>query len=178
MNKEEILKVIDKGLESLLKEPNEIQRAFESGCRYTMNVFQSANKYWEKVEQENQELKDSIKLIMEMACEIEHNIDKYEEIGLENHFELAQKKAWELKDYLYNLLKGDKERNKNIGDMTNNELKDFIIELQEENSRYERRIYKAVEYIEEHTENIDRGNYYEDYVETYDVLEILKGDKE
>ena len=28
--------------------------------------------------------------------------------------------------------------NKNIGDMTESELKDFIIELQEENSRYER----------------------------------------
>ena len=45
--------------------------------------------------------------------------------------------------------------NKNIGDMTESELKDFIIELQEENSRYERLnqkykevIEKAIEYIE------------------------------
>ena len=45
--------------------------------------------------------------------------------------------------------------NKNIGDMTESELKDFIIELQEENSRYERInkkykevIEKAIEYIE------------------------------
>ena len=45
--------------------------------------------------------------------------------------------------------------NKKIGDMTKNELKDFIIELQEENSRYERInqkykevIDKAIEYIE------------------------------
>ena len=44
--------------------------------------------------------------------------------------------------------------NKNIGDMTESELKDFIIELQEENSRYERInqkykevIDKAIEYI-------------------------------
>ena len=44
--------------------------------------------------------------------------------------------------------------NKNIGDMTESELKDFIIELQEENSRYERInekyqevIEKAIEYI-------------------------------
>lgn len=29
--------------------------------------------------------------------------------------------------------------NKNIGDMTNSELIDFIIDLQEENSRYERK---------------------------------------
>ena len=45
--------------------------------------------------------------------------------------------------------------NKKIGDMTKSELKDFIIELQEENSRYERInkkykevIDKAIEYIE------------------------------
>ena len=45
--------------------------------------------------------------------------------------------------------------NKKIGDMTKSELKDFIIELQEENSRYERinKKYKevfdkAIEYIE------------------------------
>lgn len=36
--------------------------------------------------------------------------------------------------------------NKNIGDMTKSELKDFIIELQEENSKYERinKKYKEV----------------------------------
>lgn len=37
--------------------------------------------------------------------------------------------------------------NKNIGDMSTDELKDFIIELEEENSRYERIIDKALEYI-------------------------------
>lgn len=31
---------------------------------------------------------------------------------------------------------------KNIGDMTNSELKDFVIELQEENSRFEKKIRK------------------------------------
>ena len=48
--------------------------------------------------------------------------------------------------------------NKNIGDMTESELKDFIIELQEENSRYERInkkykevIEKAIEYIKDFT---------------------------
>ena len=48
--------------------------------------------------------------------------------------------------------------NKNIGDMTESELKDFIIELQEENSRYERInkkykevIDKAIEYIKDFT---------------------------
>ena len=46
--------------------------------------------------------------------------------------------------------------NKNIGDMTESELKDFIIELQEENSRYERinqkykeAIDKAIEYMKD-----------------------------
>lgn len=40
-----------------------------------------------------------------------------------------------------------KAMNKNIGDMTIDELKDFIIELQEENGRYERIIDKAIAYI-------------------------------
>lgn len=46
--------------------------------------------------------------------------------------------------------------NKNIGEMTESELKDFIIELQEENSRYERKnqkykevIDKAIEYMKD-----------------------------
>ena len=48
------------------------------------------------------------------------------------------------------------------------------LELQELKDR----IDKAVEYIEKHTENIDRGKYYEDYAETYYLLKILKGDKQ
>lgn len=40
---------------------------------------------------------------------------------------------------------------------------------------YKQRNEKAIEYIENHTENIDRGRYYEDYVETYDLLNILQG---
>lgn len=43
---------------------------------------------------------------------------------------------------------------------------------------YKSRNEKAVEYIENHTENIDRGTYYEDYVETYDLLNILQGGDE
>ena len=38
--------------------------------------------------------------------------------------------------------------NKNIGDMTESELKDFIVELQEENSRYEGINKKYKEVIE------------------------------
>ena len=45
--------------------------------------------------------------------------------------------------------------NKNIGDMTESELKDFIIELQEENSRYERINQKYKEVIEKALDFID-----------------------
>ena len=40
--------------------------------------------------------------------------------------------------------------NKNIGDMSESELKDFIIELQEENSRYEKQNKKLKEINAEH----------------------------
>ena len=52
--------------------------------------------------------------------------------------------------------------NKNIGDMTESELKDFIIELQEENSRYERINQKYKEVIEKAIDFIDM-HMYEDY---------------
>lgn len=53
--------------------------------------------------------------------------------------------------------------NKNIGDMTESELKDFIIELQEENSRYERKNKKYKEVIDKIKEliidNIEETTY-------------------
>lgn len=52
--------------------------------------------------------------------------------------------------------------NKNIGDMTESELKDFIIELQEENSRYERINQKYKEVIEKAIKFID-DYMYDDY---------------
>ena len=67
--------------------------------------------------------------------------------------------------------------NKNIGDMSESELKDFIIELQEENSRYERINQKYKEVIDKAIEYIDM-HMYEDYcyVGSEDRLkEILKG---
>ena len=66
--------------------------------------------------------------------------------------------------------------NKNIGDMTESELKDFIIELQEENSRYERLNQKYQEVIDKAINFIDM-HMYEDYcyVGSEDRLkEILK----
>lgn len=49
--------------------------------------------------------------------------------------------------------------NKNIGDMTESELKDFIIKLQEENSRYERINQKYKEVIDEAIEYIEDTYY-------------------
>ena len=75
--------------------------------------------------------------------------------------------------------------NKCIGQMTKEELKDFIIELDEYNARLERKINKAIEYIEskekeEHINDYDE-HYMDDYLDDYDehLLDILKeSDKE
>ena len=80
--------------------------------------------------------------------------------------------------------------NKKIGDMTESELKDFIIELQEENSRYERInqkykevIDKAIEYINDNltiSSILDGKKYYTinnysfDYKELLDILKEVK----
>ena len=70
--------------------------------------------------------------------------------------------------------------NKNIGDMTESELKDFIIELQEENSRYERINQKYKEVIEkaiEYMKNNATSNYFDKEKNMFrreeDLLEIL-----
>ena len=47
--------------------------------------------------------------------------------------------------------------NKNIGDMTESELKDFIVELQEENSRYERINQKYKEVIDKAIKLIEKA---------------------
>ena len=73
--------------------------------------------------------------------------------------------------------------NKNIGDMTKSELKDFIIELQEENSRYERINKKYKEVIDKAVEELKKGLheldtrrreevYAEEYIE--ESIDILK----
>lgn len=78
--------------------------------------------------------------------------------------------------------------NKKIGDMTESELKDFIIELQEENSRYEKInqkykevIEKVIKYINDNliiSSILDGKKYYtiNDYSFDYkELLNILKG---
>lgn len=46
-------------------------------------------------------------------------------------------------------------------------------DLENENQQLKKQKDDVVEYIKSHTENIDRGRYYEDYVETYDLLRML-----
>ena len=70
--------------------------------------------------------------------------------------------------------------NKKIGDMTKSELKDFIIELQEENSRYERINQKYKEVIDEAIEWVKSwthgaNDWFEEDSKPSELLDILKG---
>lgn len=59
--------------------------------------------------------------------------------------------------------------NKNIGDMTESMLKDLIIELQEENSRYERENQKYKKVINKINQLIKK-NYYSETDDYYDYF--------
>ena len=65
--------------------------------------------------------------------------------------------------------------NKKIGDMTESELKDFIIELQEENSRYKRINQKYKEVIDKVIKLIE-DTYYSKNTTNIDSI-ILSSDK-
>lgn len=58
------------------------------------------------IEQLQQEL---TKILQEVGI-IQHNLEKYEEIGTWEHFDYALHKSWELHNYLFNLINGDKEK--------------------------------------------------------------------
>ena len=62
--------------------------------------------------------------------------------------------------------------NKNIGDMTESELKDFIIELQEENSRYERINQKYKEVIDKAIKCIDYNTKHRNGADIYQFVDI------
>ena len=65
--------------------------------------------------------------------------------------------------------------NKNIGDMTESELKDFIVELQEENSRYERINQKYKEVIDKAIKLIEKTKERRYLLlQEMEVLDILK----
>ena len=66
--------------------------------------------------------------------------------------------------------------NKNIGDMAENELKDFIVELQEENSRYERRIEKLENQKEQFMKKIIGTKFYSG-IEILKIIEELGWNK-
>lgn len=61
-----------------------------------------------ELQQENKQLKDNMKEVLDMVSTIEHNLEKYEEIGLD-HFDYAIKKVWELKSYVIDILEGNNE---------------------------------------------------------------------
>ena len=63
--------------------------------------------------------------------------------------------------------------NKNIGDMSESELKDFIIELTEENSRYERKNQKYKEVIDRAIKRLEKGIFIIPN-DTNELLDILK----
>ena len=65
-----------------------------SGLTIT-NAFVEKEDLQQKVEQ----LENIIKEALDLVCCIEHNLDKYEEIGLD-HLEYARNKVEELKEYL------------------------------------------------------------------------------
>ena len=65
--------------------------------------------------------------------------------------------------------------NKNVGDMTESELKDFIVELQQENEQLRERINKSIEYMK----NNATSNYFDKEKNMFrreeDLLKILRG---
>ena len=65
--------------------------------------------------------------------------------------------------------------NKNIGDMSISELEDFIIELQEENSRYERKIEKLEDNWDKLKEYIENNDYYFEKADLQMVSNRLNG---
>ena len=62
--------------------------------------------------------------------------------------------------------------NKNIGDMTESELKDFIIELQEENSRYARKNQKYKEVIDKIQKEMISSNEDNEVHEEYSIMGV------
>ena len=54
------------------------------------------------LQQKLERYKNIIDEVLESVCSIQHNLDKYEEIGLD-HLEYAQNKIAELKEYLIEL---------------------------------------------------------------------------
>ena len=82
-----------------------------------------------------------------------------------------------LLDYITNLQEENERLKENK--LTPDELANLLNqELIKQRDDYKSRCEKATKHIKEHTENIDRGKYYEDYVETYDLLNILNGGDE
>lgn len=65
------------------------------------------HREYKELKQENQHLKETISKILNKVSTIEHNLEKFEEIGTDEHFDYALKKVWKLKEYLISILKGE-----------------------------------------------------------------------
>lgn len=70
----------------------------------TRKVYHSEFEIIEEKDKEIDRLNNIINECMESVSCIEHNLEKYEEIGLD-HFDYALEKTRELKEYLYEELK-------------------------------------------------------------------------
>ena len=108
--------------------------------------------------------------------EIEELLNKIQECdSLHNNCDylLEHDECYILIEHIKQLETEKKEANESITWWTNR-----FSAVERENRNLKNNRDKAIEYVETHTENIDRGTYYEDYVETYDLLNILKGDSE
>ena len=99
-----------------------------------------------------------------MNKEIKEILELYKDNDIE-YYNLCSDLGYDkLLDYITNL------------EQENEELKEDLKAVSASHFSIFERNKRAIEHIKEHTENIDRGQYYEDYVETYDLLNILTGD--
>lgn len=65
--------------------------------------YEEVYGYIEKLEDRYNELKDVLEDVLRMGCCIKHNIEKYEEVGLD-HLEYALCKTEELNDFVREVL--------------------------------------------------------------------------
>lgn len=70
-----------------------------------INTFTRLENEIEEKDKEITRLNNIIDECLDSVCCIEHNLEKYEEVGLD-HFEYALNKTRELKDYLIELKEG------------------------------------------------------------------------
>ena len=81
---------------------HQIEYEYSQEYKYELDENCKLSELLQKKQQELERYKNIIDKVLESVCCIEHNLDKYEEIGLD-HLEYAQNKIAELKEYLIEL---------------------------------------------------------------------------